>query len=188
MMIEHHHVEAEPAGLGQRLETGRAAIDRDQKRCALARQHADRFAVGTVALGEAVGNMNARARAVSGQKPCQQCGGTGAVDIVIAEDGDALALLDRERQPGARALHVAQCIGVGQPVADARIEEARHIVEGNPPPRDDPGKHLLQAMALRDHRGAALSLAVKAIAPAPAIGRGGDGAERIDAGIRHPPL
>ena len=86
-----------PSGLrlGQRLDAGRAAIDRDQQRRAALGERADRLDVRAVALEHAVGNVDHRIEAAVAQKARQQRGRGRAVDVVVAEDRDALAAHDR---------------------------------------------------------------------------------------------
>ncbi len=164
VMVEHHHVHAEAPGLGQGLVPGGAAIDGDEEGRALLGEHPHRRDVGAVAFRDAVGDVEPVGHAEVAQRARQQGGTRRPVDVVIAEDRDLLALLDRDGEPVGRGLHVDQHGGVGQEVAQARLEEARHGMEIDPAAGQHPGQHLRQAVALRDgdrealrrRRGAAL--------------------------------
>ena len=59
-MIDHDHVQAEPARLGQRLDAGGAAIDGDEQRRAARGERADRLDVGAIAFENPVGDMHDR--------------------------------------------------------------------------------------------------------------------------------
>ena len=92
VMIDHDHGHAEPLRFGQRLDAGGAAIDGDEQRGALGRQPANRFDVGAVAFKDAVGNVDQRIEPAMAQMPGEQRRRGRAVDVVVAEDRDLLAL------------------------------------------------------------------------------------------------
>ena len=59
-------------------------------------------AVGAVALGHAVGNVDARVEAVRGEEALHERGRAGAVDVVVAEHGDGLACARSRRRAAPR--------------------------------------------------------------------------------------
>ncbi len=91
MMIEDDDIEAEPLGGGDRLMADRAAIDSDDKTGAASREGRHRLAVGAVALSDAIGNVDDRLAAAGFEVFAEQRRARRAIDIVIAEDRDALA-------------------------------------------------------------------------------------------------
>ena len=95
MMVDHHHVEAELARLRERLEARGPAIDGDEQSGALLGERADRFGVRAVALEQPVGDMDHRRQAAMAQEAREQCRRCRAIDVVVAEDRDRLAVLDR---------------------------------------------------------------------------------------------
>ena len=99
MMIEHDHVEAEPARELERLVADRAAIDGDDERRAVRREARDRLDVRAIALGDAVGDVDDRLAAAGGEIFAEERRAAGAVDVVVAEDRDPLAALDRALEP-----------------------------------------------------------------------------------------
>ena len=91
MVIDDDDIEAELLGLGQRLDTGGAAIDADQKRRAALGERAHRFDIRAIAFEQPVGNVDDRIDAAMAQIARQQRRRGRAVDVVIAEDGDVLS-------------------------------------------------------------------------------------------------
>ena len=57
-MIEHDHVEAEPARMLEGLVADRAAIDRDDERRALRGEAGDRLDVRAIAFRDPVGDVD----------------------------------------------------------------------------------------------------------------------------------
>ncbi len=108
MVIEDDDVEAEPPRLGDRLVAHRAAIDGDDEARALGGEGRHRLAVRAIALGDAIGNMDQRRAAAGLEIFAEQRRARRAVDVVVAEDRDALAALNGAREPRRRRLHVAQ--------------------------------------------------------------------------------
>ena len=122
MMVEYDDVHSETPRLGERLETGGSAIDRHQQRRATRRQRADRLAIGAIAFGDAVGNMDVAGHAAIVEEFRQQRRGTGAVDIVIAENRDGFVFLDRPDQPFGGFPHGGEAERLRQEGAQGRIE------------------------------------------------------------------
>src|SRR5208283_4440370 len=90
MMIEHDHVEAEPAGELKRLVADRAAIDGDDERRAVRRKARDRLAVRAITLSDAVGDVYERFTPTRGEIFAHERGAASAVDVIVAEDRDPL--------------------------------------------------------------------------------------------------
>ena len=91
VVIEHDHVEAEPARELERLAADRSAIDRHDKLGAFGGEVRYRLRVGAVALGHPVGDVDDRLAAAGGQIFAEERRAARAIDVVVAEDGDALA-------------------------------------------------------------------------------------------------
>ena len=98
VMVDDDDVEAELPGFRQRLVAGGAAVDGDQQLGAACRERADRLDVRAIALEDAVGNVDERIEASVAQERGEQRGRRGAVDVVVAEDGDLLARSSRRRR------------------------------------------------------------------------------------------
>ena len=94
MMIDDEDVCSERTRDGQRLEARRPAVDGDDERGAFLDKCLDGRRVRAIAFEQPVGDIDARREAVMGKEPRHQRRGAGAVDVVIAENGDPLALLD----------------------------------------------------------------------------------------------
>ena len=105
VVIDDDDIDAELARFRQRLDAGGAAIDRHQERGAARGERAHRLDIRAVAFEQTVGNVDQRLEAGVAQKAREQRRRSGAVDIVIAEDGDGLAALDRVRDPRRRLRH-----------------------------------------------------------------------------------
>ncbi len=150
MMVEGDRVEAEAGGVGERLMADRAAVDRDEELRAGGGEARDSFDIGAVAFGHAVGDVDDRLAAAGAEIPAEESGAAGAVDVVVAEDGDPLPSLDGALQPLGRRLHVAQDEGVGHELAQRRIEIALGRLRRDAAPRQHPGDELVLAADLGD--------------------------------------
>ncbi len=106
VMIEHDDVDAARLRALQRIEAGRAAIDADDQPRALPGERVDRVDVGSVALEDAVGDVDARRRAERRKHIVEKRGGGRAVDVVVAEDRDRLVRNDSVGEPSSRFIHV----------------------------------------------------------------------------------
>ena len=65
VVVDDDDVGAERRGDGERLEAGGAAVDRDDQLGAVLGERLDGVAAGAVALGHAVGDVDARGEAVA---------------------------------------------------------------------------------------------------------------------------
>ena len=82
---------------------GRAAIDGDQQLGAALGERADRLDVRPVAFENPVGNMDDRVEPAVAQIAREQRRRGRAVDVVVAEDRDALAALTASARRAAAA-------------------------------------------------------------------------------------
>ena len=154
MMVDRHHVEAERLRLNERLDTGRSAIDRDEELRALPGECAHRFGVRPVAFEKPVGNVDQRLKSAMAQELRQQRRGGRAVDVVVAEDRDRLAPLDRIGDTRRRFGHVGQRVRVRHQAPHRRIEKLLHRVDLDIAPGEYAREQFRHAVALR-HRGRA---------------------------------
>ena len=116
----------------ERLEGLRAAIDADGDARAARLQLDQRLAGRAVALHQPVGDIDDRLGAEPPQQQDQQGRAGRAVDVVIAEDRDRLAALDRVGEPLARP---CPCPGSRTGRAGSRGSSGRG---GAPDPRARP--------------------------------------------------
>ncbi|KAH2808295.1 hypothetical protein KXV85_006041, partial [Aspergillus fumigatus] len=123
VMVDDDDGHPELPGFRQRLDAGGAAIDRYQQRGALACQHAHRFSVGAVALEQAIGDVDQRIEPAMPQVPGEQRRRRRAVDVIVAEDRDLLALHGRIGDAFGGGLHLRHRERVREELADGGIEE-----------------------------------------------------------------
>ena len=168
MVIENDDIEAELARFRNRLMAHRAAIDGDEQRRALLRQRIDRLHIRAIALKNAIRNMDKKRRSGSAEKIRQQRRRAGAIDVVVAEDGDRLARLDRRCEPRRRRYHVDKDIGIGHQPAQGRIEIERRLFRRDAAPGKDPRQQVRMAMQLHHRLGPRLTGEIEAVAPRPA--------------------
>ena len=148
VVVDHDEVEAGPPGLGQRLEGGDAAIDRDDDGGAVFPDLQQGRRVGAVAFLAAVRNVDADVAADTPEEAQQQRRRGGAIDVVIAEHDDALARLDGPHQAGNRGVHVLEMRRIGQEPAQRRLEEIADRLEVDITRRQQTADRVGQAMAL----------------------------------------
>ena len=129
VVIDDDDVAAELAGARQRLAAGGAAVDGDDELRAVLDEPLDGGGVGTVALEQPVGDVDARLEAVMREEAAHQRGGRGAVDVVVAEDRHRLPLLDRIGEARCGSVHVAHAARIRHQRLERRIEHDRHIVD-----------------------------------------------------------
>ena len=127
VMVADDHVEAGVGRLLQRFERLGAAVDGDRQRCAAPLQFDQRRARRAIALHQPVGDIDHRLDAEAAEQDRQQRRGGRTVDVIIAENGDGLAGLDRVGQPRRRLVHVPERRGVGQEIADGRRAVAGEV-------------------------------------------------------------
>ena len=165
VMVDHDDGHAEPLGFRERLDAGGAAIDGDEQRGALGRQAANGFDVGAVALKDAVGNVDQRIEPAMAQMPGQQRRRGRAIDVVVAEDRDLLALRRRIRDPLRRGLHLRHRERIRHQLADGRIEEVGDRVDLDAAPRQHPRQQFRQLVPLHDGERLRRPARVQPVAP-----------------------
>ena len=183
MVVEYDDVEPEPRRFRKRLETDRAAIDGDDELRAGRMKLPHRLDARAIAFGDAVGNPDQRLAAERGQIFAEQRRRAGAVDVVVAEDGDPLAARDRSRQPLGRRRHVGERVRVGHEIAQRRLQVALDRVEFDAAPGEDAGDEVAASGQLRDRLGPRLARRVEPRPPATAGERGFDVEERARHGV-----
>jgi hypothetical protein len=166
VMIDHDYVETELARLRERLVTGGAAIDRDQKRCTLRSERADRLRVRPVALEQAVGNVDKGMEPAMTQISPQRRRRRGAIDVVVAEDRDRLAARDGIGEPRRRVPHAGERVRVRHQRPHRRIEEACHRVHLDSAAGEDARQKLRHVVVpLRDRKRSRCGPLVQPVAP-----------------------
>ena len=148
-MVEHQDVGDVVQGR-ESLMRRRTAIDADQQFGALVREAAQRVAVRSVPLQQAVRHMMHHPAAKLAQHRDHEGGATGAVDVIIAEHADAFAVEHRLRQPRRGVVHVDQAGRVGQHGAQRRVEKIRRLVQVHPARGQQPPDQFRDAQPLRD--------------------------------------
>ena len=158
VVVQHHHIRLALGG-GQRLMRGDPAIDADDQRRPARHQAADGGGVRPVALQQPVRDVVGDLAAQPAQRADHQRPGTGAIHIIVAEDGDGLTLPHSAGEAGGRAVHVEQHGGVRQQRAECRLQEIPDRFRPQPPRGKQPAQHLRQFGALGDgHAGARIPL------------------------------
>ncbi len=165
MMIDGHHIEAERLGFSKRLDAGRPAIDRDEKLRTLRGERAHRFGVGPVSFEQSVGDVDQRLESAMTQELGQHRRRGRAVHVVVPEDRDRLAPLDRINDTSRGLGHVGQHVRIGHQPAHGRIEKLLHAIELDIAPRKNAREQFRHPVALRHRGGARLATRIKARAP-----------------------
>ena len=165
MVIEYDDVEAEFFGQRERLEADDAAVNGDDEARALRRERPHRLAIGAIALDDAVGDMDDGLAAAVPQELRQQRGACGAIDVVVAKDGDLLLSPHGVDKPRDRRLHVLQGKRVGHQIAQRRIEIALDLVQPDPSPGQHPRHHVALPADLRNRQRPRLARAIEPGAP-----------------------
>ncbi len=117
-------------------------------RAPLSGEGGHRLDVGAVAFGHAVGDVDERLAAASPEIFADERRRAGAVDVVVAEDRDLFAALDRDAQARGRGLHVGQDEGVGHQVAQRRVEIALDRLRRDVASREHAGDQFVVAADL----------------------------------------
>ncbi len=116
---------------------------------------------------------------VMGEEAAQQGAGCSAVDIVVAEDRDALALADGLCKARCGIVHVGQHGRVGHQVADGRLQEPFGVFRFHAAPGQHPGDELGNVARLRDRQRRVAGARVEAVAPLLPEGGFTHGKERL---------
>ncbi len=182
VVVEHDHVEAELSGFRERLMTDRAAVDGDDEARPVRGEGGHRLDVGAIPFRDPVGNVDDRLAAAGLEIFADERRAARAVDVVVAEDRDPLAPLDRRLEPYGRRLHVAEHERVGHQVAHRRVEVAIDRLRRDVPPREHAGDQFILSADLTNGEGAHLPRPVESRPPRPAEGGEFD-VEKITLGI-----
>ena len=150
VVVEHHDIEPQGGGLGERFVRRRSAIhgydDGDSVR--LKRAHpAD---IGSVSLGHPVGHIDRELVSDGREKASQERRRGRSVDVVVREDPDPFAVMDRAYDPLAGAVHVAQRGRVGERRAQRGVEEVVDPIDPDAPSGKNAGDNLRQSVRLGD--------------------------------------
>ena len=94
VMVDYDHIGAELARDGQRLVTGRSAIDGHDELGAFVDKRFDGGGIRAIAFKQTVGDVDAPRYIVMREKSFQKRGRTGAIDVVITEDRNRLLRFD----------------------------------------------------------------------------------------------
>jgi hypothetical protein len=169
VVVDHDDLLTARGGGRERLERRGAGIQRDHEPAALLSEPLQRASVGSVAFAQSVRDVDRGGRP-EGREIARQDGDRGgAVDVVVAEQTDALARLHRIGEALDRDVETEQMRRVGQGVAQLRRDEGGNAIERDPAPGEHPAHDLRQIEALAD--GERRRGVVPAPAPAPAADR-----------------
>ena len=170
---------------GERFGSGGAAIDGHDEPRALAREAPQRRQVRPVAFAPAVGNVDADAPAHRLDIKTQQRRGGRAVHVVVAEDADGLAGLQRVGEARCGAVHVGDRGRIGERVAQGGVQPVRRAVQGDPAAGEDAAEDLRNVEPLRE--GESEAVAVAARLPTP-VGLRTRDSEKRRPGVRAPAI
>ena len=165
VMVDHHYVHPEALRLRQRLDAGGATIDRDQERRAFVRKAAHGFDVRAIAFEDAVRNMDQRIETRVAQMPGQQRRRGGAIHVIVAENRNLLTARRRICDPLGGHFHVRHCQGIGQQLADGRIEKVFHRIDVDATPGDNPRQHFRHLIALCNRQCPRCAARIEPVAP-----------------------
>ena len=128
VMVDDDHVELRRARFLERFERLCAAVDAERDRRAACLEFDQRLSRRAIALHQPVRDVDDRLGPQTAEKKGQQCRAGRSVYVIIAEDRDRLAALDRIGQPFGAVVHVLEGGGIGEEIADSRIAVPRKVV------------------------------------------------------------
>ena len=131
VMVDDDDVETGGLRLLERFERLGAAIDRDREARAALLELDQRRARRAVALHQPVGDVDHRLGAEPAQQQDEQGRAGRAIDVIIAENRDRLAGLDRVGEPLGALVHVLEAGRIGQEIADRRLAVTLEVVATN---------------------------------------------------------
>jgi len=168
VMIDHHCFDAEPFGLRKWLEARDAAIDSNQQLYAALGERPDCIDVRAVAFENSIGNMDDRIQPAVAQVTGQQrrCG--GAVDIVVAENGDRLTPCDGVHNSRRRRFHVGQRIWIRHQALDGWIEKTVDLIDIDIAAGKDTRQQFVDAVSLRNRQRPCRPALIETLTPRPA--------------------
>ena len=167
VVVDDDDVESGFVGGFNRLEGKRAAIDRDDDSGALVFRGLaapSRWGRSLRSCGRGCRRWGRHRENGNNGLRAPEAG--GAVDIVIAEDGDFFARGDGGRDAGGGFVHVEQVRGVGQGGFEARRQKCFGFFDSDAAGREDAGQNLREFQLLR--QGQRLAFVVAAQNPFPA--------------------
>ena len=106
VMVGHHHVHADGAGKGHLLHAGDTTVHGHQQRGAALAQPLDGVAAQPVAVLDPARDVVYHMGAAALQIVNQNTGGGDAVHVIVAENGDLLAVCDGLGDPRRRLVHI----------------------------------------------------------------------------------
>ena len=106
VMVGDDKIHAERCGVGRFLHTRDAAVDRDDQRHAGLCKGADGVAAEAVAFFNAAGDVHRHIRSARAEIIGEKTGGGDAVYVVVAEDRELFAPLQRPRDARGGLIHV----------------------------------------------------------------------------------
>ena len=151
-MVDHDHLMAGSRGLGERFEGGGARIEHDHELTTLPLQPRERVGVRAVALLQTIGNIEGDNGPEFSQMTGQKRTGGSAVDVVIGDDADRLAIFDRIREARRGLVHADQVGRVRQEIAQAGFEKRRGLVEAEATRLENAPDDLRQIEALAERQ------------------------------------
>ena len=166
------------ARFAQRLDAGGAAIDGDQQRRPALGERAHRLDIRAIAFEQPVGNVDQRLDAALAQKARQQRRRCRAIDVVVAEDRDALAAHDGVGEARRRLRHAGEHVRVGHRALDGRIEKGLDRIDLDIAAGENARQQFGQVVALRDRQRPRRAALVEPVAPSAAGRRVFDAEEK----------
>ena len=162
MVIDHNDIDTGRARHLQRLKGLGAAIDSDNQPCTALGDPHQRLAGRTITFHQAIRDVIARLATERAKQPNHQGCRSGAVHVIIAEDGHRLAVQHGIGQPTGRLVHVVEQRRIRHEVAD----------RGRAMPFNIVARHAARQEQLRDqivrHEGVVERLCTRG-APAPGL-------------------
>ena len=193
-MIEDDHIQPQVARRGERREAGRAAIDGNDQRCSRCGKLAERFGIRTVALEDAIGNVEDRVAPLVAEETRKERHRGRPVDVIVAKYRNRCAANHCIGDARRRPVHVGQDRRVGHQHFQRGGQERGCGIGVDPPPGKHASDDIGNAVALGDRERGVGAGTIQSIDPAPAgqrarhaeegtirhgISRGGDRANHI---------
>ena len=149
VMIDDDDIEALVSGGFEGAMRGDTAIDGDDDARALRPQFCQCRCVWAIAFALPVGHVDNRVRADRDEEALKQRGRGRAIDVVIAEDRDGLAVADCSDEAFDRAIHIAKMRRIRQTVAQGGREKPLAVVFADAAARQEPPDDFGKAETLR---------------------------------------
>ncbi len=149
VVVDDEHIGSGSARCFERFMAGRAAIDGDDQRRTIGGELLHGGWVWSVAFEDAIWNIDFWIETEMVEEAVHQRRGCGTVHIVIAEDGDLLALFDRVGNALCGVLAIRQRVGIGHQRANCRIEKSKRVIHADIAACQHAGDQLRYTMDLR---------------------------------------